>query len=147
MTKIAFKPLRHGRNLKVIAFPLPGGEALLEQTYPFDGAAIQDDENAPIITPDNRTSDPLSIPEGTWNTRLPTGLTRGGFVLEIDFEHEQIVLTPVSPRTKDPIKTKRMRYNFDMFGIVGDRTTPIQQVKSTIAYRVTAEKKPIKQTV
>ena len=103
MTKIAFKPLRHGRNLKVIAFPLPGGEALLEQTYPFDGAAIQDDENAPIITPDNRTSDPL--------------------------------------------KTKRMRYNFDMFGIVGDRTTPVQQVKSTIAYRVTAEKKPIKQTV
>ena len=134
MVEIAYRVIRLGTALYVVAFETPGGEPLLKRKYPFGGAAIKDDRQTDI-PPKQRSSEQQDIPYGTWKTQIPRGLSRGGFRLTIDHETERITLTPISPRSKEPISDE-VTYNFTLFGIEDDRTTPIEQAKNRIEYRV-----------
>jgi hypothetical protein len=141
MTKIAFQVLRLGTRLQVVAFNKDSGDALLKRSYPFGGAGIKDDGQSEV-PPNRRSTTQIDTPHGTWKT-TKKGLTKGGFKLAIDFNHNQITLTPVSPRSKEPISEKEIRYNFRHFGTKDGRETKIQQAKNTISYRVRRERKKI----
>jgi len=135
MTEIAFKVIRLGTSLCVIAFRPPGSHPLLHEKYPFNGGAIKDDGNA-NAEPKERFIDQRDIPFETWNTQPQRGLKKGGFKLKINHEAKRISLTPISPRSKNPINDKQITYNFQLFGIEDDRTTAIEQAKDSVEYRV-----------
>ena len=138
MTDIAFRVIRLGTSLYVVAFNPPGGEPLLKRKYSFGGAAIKDDGKVEIA-PSQRSIEQQDLPFETWNTQIPKGLIRGGFELEINHEMENVILTPVSPRSKELIEQLQVIYTFEQFGIADDRETAIDKAKDKIKYQVRKE--------
>lgn len=134
MVKIAFKVVRLGTELQVTTFRHPGSEPVFTESYSFDGAAIKDDGQSDL--PPKQRSVVEEAPHGEWNIKLPQGLERGGFKLKINFDVEQVILTPVSPLSNCTLGDMAVRYNFSLLGIQDNRTTDIEQAKNKIIYTV-----------
>lgn len=139
MPEFAFRLIRLGKRLQVVVFHTPGSAPVLKKSIPFDSAAIQDDK-ACNVSASKRSTPQNEMQFETWKTTEHPGLTNGGLELTVDFQTKRFILTPISPRSKEPIDSNSIEYNFRDFGVQDGRETKIDKAKDEITFTIKKSK-------